>query len=342
MSRFRAQIADAVRAVEILSPTRYSWLGEASEPLPEHVERRIGADDARGYLVYSLESRLYSDFYCHGRAVAPAPPEPVDAVRGDAMLVEALSHSNAGRGCWEPGWLLRRRDGDELVVERGGLTLRATPDECRGLPSPDAVDVEIEVRYPKELLRASPGFYMALAERPFDDSEGLVRLYWNLAPEGAVAFVSEATRLVGEAGFGARLKVANDPRLYDRCDAGVIYLPRAEALRGGELVRSLHAAVAPMLRAPVPAFTKRVAAGVGLAEDPGGGQSFGQARCHVVAEALVGAYERGIGDHAGRVAAVRDRMLEEGLDPDAPYLRPGASDDYEPLRIDERPGTLAG
>jgi hypothetical protein len=262
-------------------------------------------------------------------------------VRGDPLLVEALSHSNVGRGCWEPGWLLQGREDGGFVVERGGLVLRATADECRGLPETGERGAEVEVRYPKELLRASPGFYMALAERPFDDTDGLVRLYWNLAPEGAVPFVREATRLVSDAGFGARLKVANDPRLYDRADAGVLYLPRAEALRGGDLVRELHAAVAPHLGPGVPAFTRRLAAGVGLAEDPGSGQSFGQSRCNLVADGLVRAWEQGVTGRAGRVEAVRERMAEEGIDPDAPYLRPGASDDYE-MRIDERPATLAG
>jgi hypothetical protein len=341
MSAFRDQLADAVRAVEILSPTRYSWLGEASESLPEHVERRISEADARGYLVFNLENRLYSDFYCQGAAVMPTPREPVDPVRGDPVLIEALSHSNAGSGCWEPGWQFHGREDDGFVVERGGLILRATAEECRGLPEAEAPGVEVEVRYPKELLRASPGFYMALAERPFDESEGLLRLYWNLTPAGAVPFVREATRLVNEAGFGARLKVANDPRLYDRADAAVLYMPRAEALQGAGLVRELHAVVAPQLGPAVPAFTRRLAAGVGLAEDPGGGQSFGQSRCNLVSDGLVRAWEQGITGQDERVEAVRERIAAEGIDPDAPYLRPGVSDEYD-MQIDERPATFAG
>jgi hypothetical protein len=344
VSTFREQIADAAQAVEILSRTRYSWLGEPSEQLPEHAEERISEADARGYLVFSLSSLLYSDFYCHGRAVARAAREAVDTVRGDPALVEALSLSNAGKGCWEPGWALVGREDGEIVVARGGLVLRATPDECRGLPVqevPSGAQVEVELRYPKELLRVSPGFYTALAERPFDDAGGIVRLYWNLTADGAVPFVREATRLVTAAGFGARLKVANHPALYDRCDAGVVYLPRADALAAGDMVRELHAAVAPHLGPGLPAFTRRLAAGVGLAEDPGGAQSFGQSRCNFLADGLVWAAEQGIVKLGARVDAVRERMSEAGLDPDAPYLNPGSTDDYE-MAIDELSSALAG
>lgn len=324
MNDFDAQLAEAVAAVEVLSPTRYAWLGEPSEPLPDHVERRISAEDARGYLEYSLGNRLYSDFYCHGRATVPAPRESVDPTRGDAVLVETLSRANGGGGCWEPGWTLVGHEGDDAVVERGGLVLRASAAEWRARP-----DGLVEVLYPKEMLRISPGFYMALAQRPFDDSEGLVRLYWNLTPAGAVQFVHAATRLVNEAGFGARLKVANHPALYDRCDAGVLYLPRAEALAGAALVRALHTAVAHHLRPGVPAFTRPLAPGLALAEDPGGGQSFGQSRATLVAEGIVRAHGRGNTTPAARLEVVRERMIEAGLDPGAPYLSPGSTDAYD-------------
>jgi hypothetical protein len=334
MSAFRDQLADAVAAVEVLSPTRYAWLGEPSEALPAHVERGLSAADARGYLTYGIEARLYSDFYCHGRAVVGAAREQVDTARGDPALVDALSASNTGSGCWEPGWALRGRDNGQLVVERAGLVLRARSEECRGLPEeepPPDVPVEVELRYPKELLRVSPGFYMALCERPFDGSSGVVRLYWNLEADGAVAFVREATRLLNEAGFGSRLKVANDARLYDRCDAGVVYMARDEALRAGPLVRELHVAVAEQLGAGVPALTRRLAAGVGLAEDPGTGESYGMSRCHLIADGIVRAFEQGEVDP---LEAVADRFAEAGIDPDMPYLVPGSTDDYR-IEIDE-------
>jgi hypothetical protein len=342
VNAFRGQLEDAARAVEILSPTQYSWLGQPSDPLPEHVESRLSAEDARGYLVYGLETRLYGDFYCHGHATVSPPQERVDPARGDPALVEALSASHSGSGCWEPGWKFLGHEDDRVVVERGGLVLRASRAECRGLPRRGATaGTEVELRYPKELLRISPGFYTALADRAFDGSEGIVRIYWNITAQGAVTFVREATRLLNLAASGARFKVANDPRLYHRCDSAVVYFPRADALGAGNLVRSLHAAVAPQLGPRVPAFTRRLAGGVGLAEDPGGSWSFGQSRCHALADGLVRAHEQGATSLSARIEVVRATFGEQGLDPDAPYLNPGAVDEYD-LEIDELSPSVTG
>ena len=128
--------------------------------------------------------------------------------------------------------------------------------------------------------------------------------------------------------------MANDPRLYDRCDSAVVYFPRADALRARKMLRGLHAAVAERLGPQVPAFTRRLAGGVGLAEDPGGGLSFGQSRCHLLADGLIRAHERGATAVASRVDVVRETFEEQGLDPDAPYLNPGSPGDYD-LEIDE-------
>lgn len=52
---------------------------------------------------------------------------------------------------------------------------------------------------------------------------------------------------------------------------------------------------------PVPLFTKPLAPGLGLAEDPGDRLSFGQSRCRIAAEGLVRAHAQGVTDTAGRV-----------------------------------------
>jgi HopA1 effector protein family len=70
----------------------------------------------------------------------------------------------------------------------------------------------------------------------------------------------------------------------------------------------------------VPAFTRPMAAGVALADDPAGGD-FGRARCRVIASGLVAA-----GTDAGpeqRLAVVHRALASEGLHPAALHLEPG-------------------
>ena len=329
MSAFRDQIAQAVEAVEVLSPTRFAWLGQPSEELPKHVERRMAPADARGYLVFAIENRLYGDFYVSGGVRSRPHDGDGDDGRGDPLLIASLSAANAGSGCWEPGWSYRGRDGDELLVERGGLTLRARAQQCRGIPEGGGGDgAAVELLLPNELLRSSPGFYMALAPEPLDDHHRVVRLYWNIDVSGAVPFVAAATRIVDERRLPARLKVGNHRSRFTRCDAAVLYVERAALLREPGAVAELHAALAEHLREPVPALTRALAPGVGLAEDPGDGQSFGQHRCRLIAEGLADAHERGLTALDERVAAVVERFAAEGVDPDAPHLRPDAEGDY--------------
>jgi hypothetical protein len=330
VSAFRDQLADAVGATEVLSRTRFSWLGQPSEQLPDHVEARLSDEEARGFLVHGLTNRLYADFYCHGRAgVSPPGEASADAHRGDPGLVEALSAANGGSGCWESGWSLLGTEEQQLVVERNGLKLRAGPHECRAQTGGEAaVGDEVDVLLPNELLRSSPGFYMALVEKPLAESGALVRLYWNLGPAGAVPFVHEATRLINERAVPARLKVANHPSQFDRCDAGVVYLPREAVVEDPAMVAALYAPLRDHLEPGVPALTRSVAPGLGLADDPGAGQSYGLHRCGLIAEGMAGAHADGLRGQAERVAAVVERLCEAGLDPDRPYLSPGTTGDY--------------
>lgn len=324
MTAVRDQLAAVAAAVEILSPTRYSWLGEPSAALEPHVERSLSDADARGYLAYSLQHQLYADFYCLGAPGRGSGRRSANALRGDPDLVEAMSAANSGAGPWEGGWTLRADEGDMAVVESGGLALTARQGEWRRAADGGAVDV----RYPKELLRLSPGFYMALGDTALDPSADLLRLYWNIGAPGAVAFVHAATRLVNERALPARLKVANDPPMFERCDSAVVYLERARAGEALSVAGELYAAAKPHLEPRVPALTRPLAPGVGLAEDPGGGQSFGLQRCGLIADGVLRAHERGTGSLEERTEAVLERLREEGIDPDAPHLSGGSDADY--------------
>ncbi len=71
--------------------------------------------------------------------------------------------------------------------------------------------------------------------------------------------------------------------------------------------------VADDLRDDVPLFTRRIARGVGFAEDPG--ESFGQNRCRILAEAMMTSRE---------IEEVRRRFAAHGLSLDAPWAGSGA------------------
>src|SRR5262249_47974862 len=149
---------------------------------------------------------------------------------------------NTGTGSWQHGWQVDARDGDLLVVKRDGLRLRARPADVRTAdPSPGAATA---VRLPHEMLGLSPGFYVALGDEGHEPGEPLIRLYWNLFRDAAAPFVGAATAMLNDAGVPFRLKVLNDPALYDRCDAGVLYLERRDGDRVGSIIAAVHGCIA--------------------------------------------------------------------------------------------------
>ena len=330
-SQYAEQIATAVRATTIHSPTTYSWYGQLSRRLSPSVRRSMTPTIAREYLLFTLQLQLYEDFYSRGMAVpkVESPRNPESS--GMTPFIGELSEANAGQGYWESDWEVRRITETTVIVSKDGLALWSPLDHCH-IASGAAIEpgMRVQLRFPREYLGLSPGFYMAPGENelPWDEKEGLLRFYWNLASHGAAQFVREVTLALNVAKLAFRLKVINDPRLYTRCDAGVLYVAKRDYPAVARLLEESYLQIAPHLFPGVPAFTKQLAPGLGFAEDPGQGDSFGLHRCRLLADGLIRAYElrRTSLDH--RLEIVQSRFLEAGIVAEQPFLNPGSADSY--------------
>lgn len=323
MSRYRAQVAAALEAVSIDGPTRYAWLGRRSRPPVASLDSLLDAQECRDYLVASLRKELYRSFFCHG---APVPalghaPEP-DAAEPE--LAATIAAANGGRGSWQDGWIVERLDGREAVVSRTRMRVRVPLDDCRAPSGALRSGVAAAVRLPKELPSLSPGFCTVVGDAGADPGSWpcIVRAYWNVSAAGAPVLVRELTRRLNGDGVRFRLKVADHPFRYDRCDAAVLYVSGDAFGALAEPLRALAGMLAAHLRPRIPAFTLALAPGVGLAEDDGVAESFGERRCALLAEAMVGAHERGETHPAARLEAVVARFVQDGVAIDAPYLAP--------------------
>ncbi|MBA2564347.1 MAG: hypothetical protein H0V09_02840 [Gemmatimonadetes bacterium] len=152
----------------------------------------------------------------------------------------------------------------------------------------------------------------------------MLRLYWNLTPHGALLLVRLLTRRLNADAVPFKLKVLASPESYDRCDAGVLYVRSADLGALAEVVRMARRTFAGTLKPAVPALTLHVGHGIGLAEDPPDGGSFGLSRCGLLAEGLVAAGERGVTRADERCGVIRERLTRAGIDPAAPYVNPGS------------------
>ncbi len=331
----RLQIKSALHATFIHSPTGYSWFGRRSQKLAASVVRTLTPETARAYLVFALQSQLYSDFYCPGFAQPPRQLDTGRSAPGKTPFVEELAAVNAGTGYLTTGWEVQGMSGRELLVHRQGLSLwvrphEYSPDSSSPAPTPPTHGTTVRLRFPKEFLALSPGFYMALGDEELVHGEGetVVRWYWHLTPAGAVRFLRNATQKLNQARLPFKLKVLNDPTRYIRCDAVVLYVLKSSCAAVSRLLAEAYPDVAGELQPRVPVFTQELAPGVGLAEDPGQGESFGLHRCALLADGMVRAYEQRKQSLADRLAVVEACFAAQGISVDAPFLNAGARDDY--------------
>jgi hypothetical protein len=292
------------------------------------------AKTARNYLQTQLQEHLYNDLYTRGELQPLLWRDEVSA-GGESELVHQLSVSNSGRGCLEAGWEVVGAWAGEIAVKRHRLTLWVTPDALKAETRDFHVGSKARLRMPKELRAISPGYYFALSDKADadEDSQPQLRLYWNLKPEGAPLLMKQTTERLNAAQCYFHLKVLNNPTSYSRCDAGVLYFKRTDYPVIRDILALIYQTVAQHLKPRTPAFTKALAPGLGLAEDPGQVESFGQHRCRLLADGIIRAEEQGAGSIENRLKTVSERFAEDGIDIRQPFLCPGSNDCYDfPLR----------
>lgn len=147
------------------------------------------------------------------------------------------------------------------------------------------------------------------------------RIYVNAHPRGVVALAAAIATTLEDAGIPFELKLLADPAHLDRCDPLVSYV-RAADLPGALPLVAAAVSAGRNVRSPVPAFTRRVGRGIGIATDPVGGSSFGRHRCGLVATGLARAYDLGAVEPEARLKIVAAEFAARGLSVDAPYRSP--------------------
>ncbi|MCA1733397.1 MAG: hypothetical protein LC732_07330, partial [Acidobacteria bacterium] len=267
----------------------------------------------------SLADCLYANFYCMGGPTRPLADWSALDIE-DPQWLERLARANRSCECRDDGWAEVGRDGRELIVRKNGLTLRVDARVSRQARN------GLSIVIPNEYFRLSPGFYMAASRMPFPSRAPLFRVYWNLSAEGAIPIVRNATEQLNEAKIPFRLKVPAHPDAFNRCDAAVLYVARRDRGPVFEFIDAIHASVRRYLNPSTPVFTKPIAPGIAVAEEPREAESFGESRCGMLASALIGCDGRARG--TARFEWVRAAFARSGIPLHRSFLNPGSRDVY--------------
>jgi len=244
----------------------------------------------------------------------------------------ALSTANTGRGTWERGWRFESDNTTHHIVSWHGVRFSVTPERIRSdapTPTPGSL---CEVRVPNERRNLYPGYYFLLGDEPWSapnqEHAGVLRVYWNVTSSGAPRLIAALSRGLNRESVPFWAKVQNSPDGHGRADSAILYLPKDRFAQARECLSDVHAEVEDDLVAEVPMFTKHVAPGVGIAEDPNNGLSFGQHRCELVTRGLWKAHLEQQHNWQSKCEAVAREFRQEDLDEVRPYLSPGSHDVY--------------
>ncbi|MGH8002495.1 MAG: T3SS effector HopA1 family protein [Brasilonema sp.] len=250
--------------------------------LPTEAVERFGqlpASLQHKYLSLQLQHFLYGIYYNGSLKTALAPNADSDeqalhqklennTVLGvDLAFYERLHISNSGKGYFDPGWQVLRQESDgSLAVTKGGLTLHIKRETH--LPSNNqsaTVGEEVAIRLPRNLVQN--GFYMAVgnagssSHNNHRDSEPqIVRIYFNLSPEGSVAVMDSLTRQLNAISLSFSFKVLYNPSDYGRYDSGVLYFDKSDYGVIQPVVEAVYTETRSHFKAEIPLFTKFLAA----------------------------------------------------------------------------------
>lgn len=215
-----------------------------------------------------------------------APCRPLQISDGlPPDLAEMLRAAHPGFRDWEPGWRVEDVGTRGQVIARRGTDLRmvdridyAAPTGSALLPSPGDV---IVVAGRRDRVDPGDGWWRTAAEswEWANPPRPLVRLFYSVAVEQLPILVERLLTTLQVARDPWMLKCATAHSSYVRADAVVLFV--TPVILGTLANACVDAATGDPGRPPL---TFPVTAGLAMAYDPGGGESFGSNRCRVLFE----------------------------------------------------------
>jgi hypothetical protein len=264
--------------------------------------------------------------HCYTKSILAPDDEPDAEIEDLVSLLAASNHSRAG---WEQGWTIDQvLAGGRMLARKNGHARTFAAGEyisSRGPGAGPESEGPVVVFRVSESRTLQPSYYYAFSETicPFEEDTGMLRYYWNIRAAHAPMLMACATRGLNRFQIPFHMKFPVKESSYGRRDAVVLYSHCWYYSITAMVLESVYADIADHLRPETPLFTKELAPGLGIAEDPG--ESFGQHRCRILAQCLL--------DHRGQTVdeklhAFKEAFSQRGFSLDSPWLNAGSANEY--------------
>jgi hypothetical protein len=286
----------------------------------------------------ALTNLLYSEAYARKRSapnVSLNVPEATPAyLQQQHLFIEQLSAHNMTTIRRDEGWTIQTvYPQGQLGVHKSGttVTLQAGEFELPGGTLQPVANMPVARIFPKENRTLQAAFYYVYGEAGFDYAPTVWRFYWNIGPEGSAKLIESLTRRLNQYRVPFLFKCLNHPALYNRRDAAVLYLQKRYVDMIEEILPAIIADVKTYLQDDVPLFSYTLAPGVGFAESPANGDSFGLTRMRVVSAGLIKALDQQYKQPEQQLSEILAAFAQEGIKPQMPYLNEGSTMVLKPM-----------
>ena len=312
--------------------------------LPESVISRfqnLPLDIQNKHLSIQLRNFLYSAYYngsWHDSSNADSQDNNLsnNSLFGiDLAFYERLHTSNKGTGYWSKNWLVVNEEPDgSLAVHKNGLTLHIERDlYLSPIDKYATLGNLVSIKMPKNLVQN--GFYMAVSNLGTQDNQDIVRIYFNVSPEGAASVMDNVTREFNNMQVAFSFKALYNPDEYKRYDSAVLYFSKHHYKTIHPILQKVYLENQDSFSQEVPLFTKPLAPGLSCAEEPedkfGEKESFGTNRCQMIANGLITAWQTGNNYPESRMKAILEQFALHKINLQYPYLNAHSEDIYTTL-----------
>ncbi|MBD2666163.1 hypothetical protein B6N60_02210 [Richelia sinica FACHB-800] len=345
-TQLQISLYDIVNKLEIFSHHCIKHPDYKPIELPESLVSRfqtLPLEIQHQHLGLQLRNFLYSAYYNGAwKPGIETDPEEKTLVNNslfgiDIEFYDRLHTSNKSEGYWSHDWLVTKEETDgTLAVKRNGLTLHIERDLYLAPRDQNAkVGNLVAIKMPKNLVQK--GFYMAVANLGSERKNDIVRLYFNLTPDGAVSMMENLTSQLNTIPISFSFKALYNPSDYIRYDSAVLYFEKKQYELVYPIINQIYRENQSYFNEQVPLFTKLLAPGLACAEEPakkfGEQESFGTNRCQMIANGLISAWQRGDDSPESRLAAILDEFTLREIDLQCSYLNSDSEDIYTPLEV---------
>jgi hypothetical protein len=244
----------------------------------------------------------------------------------DPIFIEKLSSNNFSIDRYDDGWFVKNDYmNGYLEVYKGEKNKIVSINEVKFKKNPISTKIgeEVILYFPKEDRNRQPTFYYALSNKTIDFQKSLTRVYWNINSEGAPMLIKSITEKLNFYEIPFLFKCLNNPSLYFRRDAAVLYIEDENIKIVSQILPEIVSIMDNYLEDDVSLFSYKYYKGVGIAESPNNHESFGMNRMNILAGALLNASNENK-DEASILNKITSDFIEHGIYPETIFLNKGS------------------